>query len=403
MSPTLPVVVVESHQHVLEHIHDCLRRYKLLGTSWSMLHIDAHEDLSCPSSPAALCFQPRPENGPTLYETLDETSTGIAEWILPLVLGAHLRRVEWIRPGLPLPGAIPLGDHCYQVGVWMPNHQGIKSFLDLDETARVRVDFDCPYYRDDACEDSFQSQLVLASPLLLQVRQLPLQSCDQDNRPWLLDICLDYFCCQNPYLVDLQAANASVAEAMSAAIRQSVFYDDEDHATMTDRRHQLLRFRRLLTELLESIEMTPNLDALLSYYKAPDKAMSLLTTLVSAVQQDRKVVAMAVEAISFITMPHSLAAEWKDSLNKVREELLQRPEPPFLVTVARSAEDGFTPQHLVEDLQAQVLTMVHECYCTCERLGDADCRLQVVRDYGEWQGATIDHGGNKTYKANGSS
>jgi len=106
--------------------------------------------------------------------------------------------------------------------------------------------------------------------------------------------------------------------------------------------------------------------------------------------------------------------------------------PPMLVTVARSADDGFTPRHLVEDLQRQVLQAIHDRWCGCaqpqlqpplplpgstqqqpqeeeeEDHNDNDqgdnpdddetnahssshtCRLHVVFDYGPWEGSTLD-------------
>ena len=146
---TIPVVVVESHQHVLEHVHCVLRhRARIHGRQVrrcqaritkqqrqdddncrsmkptqetenanipppiSMMHFDSHPDLACPSAnvPAAACFQPRKEwqqstttttecsNSTTkqehesrnLYEYLDLDRSGIAQWILPLVLSGDL-------------------------------------------------------------------------------------------------------------------------------------------------------------------------------------------------------------------------------------------------------------------------------------------------------------------------
>lgn len=101
----LKVVIVEPHHHALEHIHEILRRQRRLGKSWSLCHIDAHPDLACPSKgiPAGACFRPRDEwtvsnenhneqedetRCGCLYELLDLSSTGISEWILPMVLAA---------------------------------------------------------------------------------------------------------------------------------------------------------------------------------------------------------------------------------------------------------------------------------------------------------------------------
>jgi len=85
---------------------------------------------------------------------------------------------------------------------------------------------------------------------------------------------------------------------------------------------------------------------------------------------------------------------------------------PFVVTIARSSNDGFTPNNLVETLQAQVLQSVHNVFCEChhddddetmvsQTLGSAIahfnsnssqngiCRLRILFDYGEWEGSSF--------------
>jgi UPF0489 domain len=174
----IPVVIVESHQHALEHVHEVLRKAKLLSVPWSMFHFDAHPDLACPANvPAAACFTPRntvfPEEGegedddasnnsddshndPTnhqknLYELLDDTTTGIAEWILPLVLAGNLRYVEWVKPCFS--NQMDVGDYHYSVGVKDEPQSGshstklVKCFLDLSKMARIKVDLLHPVRR----------------------------------------------------------------------------------------------------------------------------------------------------------------------------------------------------------------------------------------------------------------
>lgn len=41
----------------------------------------------------ALVFQPE-----ELYDTLDESISGIAEFLLPLVYGGHVNHIAWIKP-----------------------------------------------------------------------------------------------------------------------------------------------------------------------------------------------------------------------------------------------------------------------------------------------------------------
>jgi len=137
----LEVVVVEHHHHALEHIHASLRRfyrrnrhhkYEKVGgglkaketssekTSWTMVHFDSHPDLAVLNRtiPAVACFRPNDmylpinvsnsskninnSNDPiskrkTLYEMLDLSQGGIAEWILPLVLAGNLNRIVWMK------------------------------------------------------------------------------------------------------------------------------------------------------------------------------------------------------------------------------------------------------------------------------------------------------------------
>ena len=61
-----------------------------------------------------------------------------------------------------------------------------------------------------------------------------------------------------------------------------------------------------------------------------------------------------------------------------------------MVTIARSSLDGFTPGTVVEKLQADVLSIVQNVYCN--DMPDRErslYRLEVVRDYGQWEGSTI--------------
>ena len=166
-----------------------------------MLHFDSHADLACPNAsiPAGACFQPRRNwqsvekssegtvtcTNKDLYELLDSTTSGIAEWILPLVLGASLTRVHWIRPRHTPNGyysdsvdQLPLGTKTFHVGAWNDvdtrKTVQVESFLDLPDTAVVKTDWDCLYYRDEDVDSSFAptDALVLRRPLHLQVSEL---------------------------------------------------------------------------------------------------------------------------------------------------------------------------------------------------------------------------------------
>ena len=310
------VVIVEPHQHVLEHIHTVLRKERLLTREWSMLHFDSHPDLACPnpSIPAKACFLPRQSfasaaattsnehTGQTtsskhlnLYEWLDCSSSGIAEWILPLVLAANLSSIHWVKPSTVAaaiesdatrpPSQLPLGIHTYRVGASVPvrmqdkeqlvqSNGTIKSFLDLSDSSVVKVDWAHPYYLEDHStagigitsilkevgggdEETYTDVLALSQPLQLQVLELgPPQSTiipadsitaknnllgaaaaessnGQQNPLWSLDICLDYFACHNPFLTDLEAKDPIFTRALMDAVYHSRFYSPAIMKTST--------------------------------------------------------------------------------------------------------------------------------------------------------------------------
>jgi len=562
--PLLPVAVVESHCHALEHVHAALRRRRLWssaaatrrrgtkrrfrsrdddedlgvgaggaddaatsgrrnnsgGSSWSMLHFDSHPDLACPSGsvPAIACFRPRDlyfcdccrlrqgggqkgdgngngdDGKKNLYELLDSTSTGMAEWILPLALAADLTRVEWIRPCLVPPpeeeeeeaggderrrarhhqdvATFPPGEHRYTVGAWVPpapaptQQPTIDSFLDLPETAVMKVDWDCPYYCDDdvgeegnddevgASTASFapREQLHLPRQLELCVSSLSssrkqgrsLQSQQTKEDPWMLDVCLDYFACRNPFLVDLEAADDEAAQAFLDAVRGSEFYSDDDDDQDDDRRRskrqeRLRCFRKEMAQLLRAV-LSHDADgnnrceevirSLLRFYgrqqqKEPSptgQGPKLLEDLVDSLRRFRrrsvekevgKFLDDAVQALPYLLLPHHrchadgshASDELREQLDRIRELLVSIRDDnssselgrPFMVTIARSSREGFTPPWLVEELQEKVLELLHQCYCNncgyggnaCAGRDSGSCCLNVVFDYGEWEGSVI--------------
>ena len=119
----LRVVIVERQNHALEHVHHALRRAASLTGGWTMVHFDSHPDLACPD-PAHLCaracFEPRTDRAPAgggpardLYDSLDASVSGIAEWIVPLQLAGGARHrglaeTSVVRPvcgrGVPVRG-----------------------------------------------------------------------------------------------------------------------------------------------------------------------------------------------------------------------------------------------------------------------------------------------------------
>ena len=406
----IPIVVVESHQHVLEHIHHVLRRKKVLTEPLGMLHFDAHSDLACPMDiPARLCFQPRvalDKDGHNLYEMLDLSTTGIAEWILPLVLAANLCDIDWIRPP-SIFEQFPPGEHTFHVGVWIPQEaamfESVETFHDLPDSARVRVDYASPYYRCDAGGDSYVAteDLIMRQAVNLRVFSPEAFYIPRAPTAWILDICLDYFCTSNPFVSDLMALSEDFTKALDEVFCLSTLRTSPESA------------RSLQTALAELLarhqEGSSTWSRSLAYvetcrfFTSATKARTALAALESALAAYRgnmsKLVSTAVEAIPYWTMPHRWDLpsdqEIQVTIDDMAARIRQQGSLPLFISVARSAADGFTPLAIVEKLQHQVLKAVHSlCNCACSRTcfgpGEAtECCLEIAYDYGQWEGSVL--------------
>jgi hypothetical protein len=462
--PSIPIVVVESHQHVLEHVHAVLRhRARLhsrkirqrqrgevtpghraspssLPPSVSMIHFDSHPDLACPSPsvPARACFEPRREwpvekgtntqdkgleTTRNLYEHLDLDRSGIAQWILPLVLSGDVDSVHWVRSVWA--DQMEDGQHRYNVGAWISRENGgelpsITKFVDLPEEAIMKVSFDHKYYLEDNSSVAFE-ELILPKELKLHVSELlatndEYTDHDVEEQEWILDICLDYFVCRNPFLDEIEDIDAEFAAAYVAFIEQAKFCPSRyEH------------FQKSMAEMLRALicndPIANDAEVLQGdyFYGSNGVGEGLLQRLKEAVFKcadgDRpRLIQLAIDALPSVTLPHDEYADKDEALKSATMQIeameaylrdirassaRYRPEP-IMITVARSANDGFTPKDVVDLLQCLVLGMVHRVYCSCGRndmLGDVsssvqptsfhDCRINSVFDYGECEGSEL--------------
>jgi hypothetical protein len=448
----LRVVIVEPHHHALEEIHNVLRRERhLLGKSWSLCHIDAHPDLACPSNgiPAVACFRPRDgwkrpvtsdevnaidvNESACLYELLDSSTTGMSEWILPLVLAAGLHRMEWVKPAdadvseQVSAAQIPAGVHRFHVGaveqptietdvIQTPKH----SYMDLTSNATVMVDWDCLYYRDDDDIDFYvpHDRLHLSQPLELQV--LEWSAKDSHNikdmkEPWILDICLDYFYCINPFLQSIQSLDEELAKVSLDLVKLSKVYHAPASNEVGVDRDGLLCFRQCLKNCLQALaeqgdasdssqlasilaEMTNQLEPFIA--GEPRQAYSLLQRWKSLFMVHDKttqhtLLTEILDSIPHALLPHSRfssSPELDEYVSKslfnfeigLRRRLACAAQPPFLITIARSLLDGFTPSNIADSLQDKVISILHRLFCD----SDTGCfvsttcpSLQVVPQY----------------------
>ncbi|CAI5740798.1 unnamed protein product [Peronospora farinosa] len=96
-------VIVDDHHHCLPDIHLAIRQRRLSFSNIHVVHVDAHPDLSFPPAiETDTIFDPE-----TLYNILDDSVAGIAEFLLPLVYAGHVTQITWLKPSWSM--QIPIG------------------------------------------------------------------------------------------------------------------------------------------------------------------------------------------------------------------------------------------------------------------------------------------------------
>jgi hypothetical protein len=127
----------------------------------------------------------------------------------------------------------------------------------------------------------------------------------------MLDICLDYFPCLNPFVTDIETLDPAFARALSDCAIKSIFYtEDRKDSSPRTRDVALSAFRKLLSEQLQRTACKDTFDVsksslpplpLLKYYESPETGEHLLNALAkslgtSATDRTQRVT-LAVEAL----------------------------------------------------------------------------------------------------------
>lgn len=258
--------------------------YRHLGVPQAadVLHIDAHPDLSLPSGRAGRARLSEYCDEDALCELLGEDG-GIAEFLVPLRAQNIVHGVWWMRAK----ESDQLPDGALSVRVWEresddDTHSHTHAHTKSCAHSRVCVDCALPYYLDEGVYAPLRSDQCAAFALeiftfaestdLLAHFHLSSSTNDNNNnnnnnnhsvetnriidscntssaapsnskhsdaemssssRPWVLDICLDYFVVQNPFLLEIiPALSESPSESLSLATEDFSSLSTHTHVRM---------------------------------------------------------------------------------------------------------------------------------------------------------------------------
>lgn len=380
--PEIHCCVVDDHCDVVPFLQHFQRLYygRGLGKLKALvIHVDAHPDLSVPSS--TLSESVDDWNDPdSLYDILLEEEGGIAEFLIPLAYQDIFSQIVWVRS----PWALQLPDGTCTFSV---------------SRKPVRVNYKAAYYLDEAVfaeispkEKAFEITLTtcLATDEVQWVTDAPAKTMattahftDQQLvyahnsiRTWVLDICLDYFTTHNPFLVEIvdMVIAAGWIEADVQVLKRALHWlltnmTYRSDFTLAD--YEIQR-KLCLSKWVEAFSLPPGEGATLLWTLidknpsdpgVPDFVHDFMGTLWMRIP--RNACLKIGEYKHLLLLPHHpvsdearIGAMLVELKSFVCGLLASIRAPPICITIARSVSDGYTDSSLADSLQLKVTTMV---------------------------------------------
>ncbi len=346
------MVICDSHHAVLRHwLHAADEEGRVPGEGLTVVHFDAHPDLAVPGRLLGRELRQSPD---ALLRALDIASFQLgAAWI------GLVDRVVWLRPEWAT--QLPDGSHRFRLGA----------------TARgeLRVDDPNDYW---VLDDAWAPRAKLTDVVELRVDVMTLA--DAAQRPgalpddaWILDIDLDGFATRNPSADRLRHAGLGDAELdrlRGSFARERLALAEEPEARIRD-----------LEALLEAAEnvsggsLGEQLGGAWRLWRFGVSARDLLYFRNVFLRDDVSVGPrlMAEAGRDLVGLPEhradarAIEATAAHIAALIGEDGIQ----PRLVTVARSANDGFTPREAWPHIEWTLLRAL------LGALGEAEVQLDA--------------------------
>jgi len=395
--------IVEDHNDIVPFVQACIRKKLCAASDLLFLHFDAHPDMAVPTTTRLDDWL----NLSHLHDALEADVSGISQFVVPLVADGILSRVVWVRS--PWSDQLADGRHRFHVG----DVCSVDSGSSGGRSAAVTLP--TAYYLDD---DSYRPATDLRDPRPVDLTVVAVTDHEETfsigddaaEGGWILDICLDFFSTLNPFKPMIEEALArdlspaadggectvaAALEVLENAYRFLPFrhatHADDGEADGRARRQLRDRCYALLERLLKlpptavadsdddappakrTRHTTPSSaeDELAALY-GPDRAhhVRALATLAPRLSSATRDLVLDVGPATLLPHHPSSDAEITALLAQMNAFLRAaraggRPlGRPALVTVARSAADGFTPAAEVDALQERVIGAVRDLLAT---------------------------------------
>ncbi|HEB31395.1 MAG TPA: hypothetical protein ENI15_11050 [Spirochaetes bacterium] len=332
----LKVIVSESHHRALYHWLAEAENGTLPESGVTVIHFDAHPDMSLPSYPIRSEW---PEDIDKILERVTISSFQLAAVHIGLV-----SRIIWLKPDWS--GFFPEGSYTFVLGE--------------DSSGTLKVDHTSDYY---VLMGSWSpaNELRNTSRVEFQVRNLRNAVSDvtylRSQKPQILDIDLDGYSTNNP---DSQLLlRHGFSEGEIDRIREIFLPHQHTHSDNPLKRIEDVNAIRDIIKAIENgqeprdIERTYNLSGL--GLDAID-----ISDLVQIIGRDitkTRIDALCDHIIRSVGLPEHFASE--KEIEKTTNDLISLIKSdridPDLITIARSVDDGFTPPELLSRIENSLL------------------------------------------------
>ncbi|CAH0515099.1 unnamed protein product [Peronospora belbahrii] len=375
---TLSVVIVDDHHHCLLDIHLAIRQRLLPFSNIHVLHVDAHPDLSFPTTiDTTVIFQPE-----RFYNVLENSVAGIAEFLLPLVFPGHVSQITWLKPSWAM--QIPIGTFK-QLAIGKRQANGTMG-----------VTSELPHFIQDGLfcpvEDLNASTLQLwdlfvtetnSSNYATAVATDAVVNARQHTKGYILDIDLDYFSTWNPFRKDLEARIGNAAVKTVTQVFSCLRYKQASWRDMaaTRRNSEWKTFCKLIKRLEAADAMENTTTCRSEWAQVRSKLMLLYAEQIDAekllgefeqvlenYRVDKSTRREIWTAGPFLDLPHHESShnEIERMISELEQFLrthaLDEDNPPAIVTIAKSTGDEYLPKYQLDAILPSVLQMLERVY-----------------------------------------